>query len=55
MLYQQKGKNYAYPGTIKAVDYDGTFTVDYLYTDFRDGSGEKNKRKAGVYPKDLSV
>ena len=56
-MYEQNyyGNNYYYhPGTIKAVDYDGTFALDYLYTKY-DGSGEKKKRKAGLYPKDLRV
>ena len=48
MLYEQVspgGNAYYYPGTIKAVTYDGTFAVDYLYTDYTDGSGEKTKRE----------
>ena len=49
------GGAYYYPGTIKAVNYDGTFVVDYLFTGLEDGSGEKKKRKAGLYPKDLPV
>ena len=51
MLYKQNKYVY-YPGTIKAVTYDGTFAVDYLYTDFHNGSGEETKHEV-VYPLDL--
>ena len=55
MLYDQVtswGSSYYYPGTIKAVNYDGTFAVDYLYTDHKDGSGEETKHEV-IYPRDL--
>ena len=53
VLYQQDGRTY-YPGTIKAVNYDGTFAVDYLYTK-NEGKGEKNKHEARMYRRDLLV
>ena len=54
MLYEQvddhdKRLVWYYPGTIKAVTYDGTFAVDYLYTNYEDGSGEETKHEV-VYP-----
>ena len=44
-----------YPGNITIVNYDGTFAVDYLYTDFKHGSSEETKHLSHVFAKDLRV